>query len=49
MRLRSTLEIERPAEEVLAVVSDFSRNPEWQGGMRSAAWTSEPPVAVGST
>ena len=49
MKMRSSLEIERPAAEVFAVVSDFSRNPEWQGGMRSAEWTSQPPIRVGST
>ena len=49
MKLYSTLDIARPADDVFAVISDFSRNPEWQGGMRSAEWTSEPPVAVGST
>lgn len=49
MQMQSSLQIARPAAEVFAVVSDFSRNPEWQSGMRSATWTSEPPVAVGST
>lgn len=49
MRMRSSVEIDRPAGVVFAVVSDFSRNPEWQGGMRSAVWTSEPPLRVGST
>jgi hypothetical protein len=43
MHLRSSLEIGRPANEVFDVVADFARNPEWQGGMRSATWTSEPP------
>lgn len=49
MRLESAVEIDRPSDEVFAVVSDFSRNPEWQGGMRSAQWTTEPPLRVGST
>lgn len=49
MRLESAVEIDRPADEVFAVVSDFSRNPEWQGGMKSAQWTTEPPLRVGST
>jgi uncharacterized membrane protein len=49
VKLASTLEIDRPADEVFAVISDFSRNPEWQGGMKSAHWTSEPPTGVGST
>lgn len=49
MRLTSSVEIDRPPEEVFAVISDFSRNPEWQKGMKSARWTSEPPARVGST
>jgi uncharacterized membrane protein len=49
MHLRSSLEIGKPANEVFDVVADFARNPEWQGGMRSATWTSEPPVRIGST
>lgn len=31
-----------------AVIADFSRNPEWQGGMRSCQWVTPPPLAVGS-
>ena len=49
MNTRSSIDIDREAGEVFAVVADFSRNPEWQGGMRSATWTSEPPVRIGST
>lgn len=49
MKMQSTLTIDRPADEVFAVISDFSRNPEWQAGMKSAVWTSEPPIDVGST
>jgi len=49
MKMQSSLAIERPTEEVFAVISDFSRNPEWQDGMKSAVWTTEPPIAVGST
>jgi uncharacterized membrane protein len=49
VKLTSSVEIDRPPEEVFAVISDFSRNPEWQKGMKSARWTSEPPARVGST
>lgn len=49
MKLSSTLDIDRPSGEVFAVISDFSRNPEWQRGMKSAYWTSDPPIRVGST
>ena len=41
--------IERQSDEVFALLSDFSRNPEWQNGMQSCEWTSEPPLRVGST
>ena len=49
MNAQFSEEIDRPADEVFAVISDFSRNPEWQKGMKSAIWTSEPPTRVGST
>lgn len=45
----ATIEIDRDPEEVFDYLSDFSRNPEWQSGMTSCEWTSEPPVEVGST
>jgi hypothetical protein len=49
VKLDSSVEIDRPADVVFAVISDFSRNPEWQRGVKSARWTSEPPIRVGST
>lgn len=49
MQLRADIEIERPAAEVFAYLSDFSNNPRWQSGMESASWTSEPPHTVGAT
>lgn len=30
------------------VIADFSRNPGWQRGMKTAEWVTEPPLAVGS-
>ena len=44
-----TVEIDRPAAEVFAMVADFSRNPEWQGGMVACRWTSDSRSEVGST
>jgi hypothetical protein len=41
--------IERPADVVFAFVADATNNPRWQQGMRSCAWTSPPPIGVGST
>jgi hypothetical protein len=48
VRLVSNVVIDRPADEVFAVISDFSRNPEWQRGMKAAHWTTAPPTRVGS-
>jgi hypothetical protein len=45
----TSIEIDRPAAEVFALVSDFPSNPRWQRGQRSCRWTSEPPLRVGST
>ncbi len=42
-------EIKRPADEVAAFFFDVANNLEWQSGMKSCEWTSEPPIAVGST
>ncbi|MBW3605753.1 MAG: SRPBCC family protein [Actinobacteria bacterium] len=49
MELSASATIDRPAEEVFAFVSDATNNPRWQQGMRSCAWTSPPPIGVGST
>ncbi len=49
MRLSATQTIDGPAGEVFAFVSDATNNPRWQRGMRSCAWTSPPPIGVGST
>lgn len=44
----TTIEVRRPADEVFAYISDMSNNPQWQSGMKSCRWTTEPPIAVGS-
>ena len=46
--ITSGCEIARPVADVWAVIADFSRNTEWQGGMRSCEWITDPPIAVGS-
>lgn len=43
-----SITIERPAADVFAYLSDFSKNPTWQRGMKSCVWLSEPPMQVGS-
>lgn len=49
MQLSAAQTIDRQAGEVFAFVSDATNNPRWQRGMRSCAWTSPPPIGVGST
>jgi uncharacterized membrane protein len=49
IHVESTVEIDRPAGEVFAFISDVRNNPRFQNGMRSCVWTSAPPVGVGST
>jgi uncharacterized membrane protein len=41
-------EIQRPAEVVWEYMENVEHNPEWLSNMRSARWTTEPPIAVGS-
>ena len=43
------LYIEEKPEKVFAFISDFANNPQWQDGMVSCVFTSEPPLRVGST
>jgi hypothetical protein len=49
MRMTATREIGRPADDVFEFFADASNNPKWQSGMVSCEWTSEGPIAVGST
>jgi len=49
MEVRTSRDISRPADEVFAFFADASNNPRWQQGMMSCRWSSEPPIAVGST
>ncbi|HEX4906342.1 MAG TPA: SRPBCC family protein [Acidimicrobiales bacterium] len=44
-----TVDLDLPASEVFAFLSDFENNPRFQKGMRSCVWTSPPPHGVGST
>jgi uncharacterized membrane protein len=43
------VDIDRPAAEVFEYLEEVENNPRWLSGMRSARWTSRPPVRVGST
>lgn len=44
----TTVDIARPADEVFEFIADMENNPEWQNGMKSCRWTTEPPIGVGS-
>ena len=46
--ITSSLAIAAPAPAVWDIISDFSRNPEWQKGMDSCVWLTDPPLRVGS-
>lgn len=49
IEVTTSIEIDRPAENVFAFVSEFPNNPRWQRAQESCTWTSEPPLRVGST
>ena len=44
----TTIEVDRPAADVFAFVADMENNPDWQTGMKSCKWTTDPPIGVGS-
>lgn len=46
--IAESIEIARRPEEVFSYVTDFSRFPEWQGGVVSARPEGVAPIAVGS-
>ncbi len=48
MKVKVQVEINAAAEDVFAYVADLSNNPEWQSGVETTEWTSEPPLRVGS-
>jgi len=49
IEVKTEVHINRPASQVFAYLADMSNNPKWQRGMKSCTWTSQPPLAVGST
>ena len=48
IEVTSSLEVERPADEVFAFIADAENNPAWQRGMRSCRWVTAPPIEEGS-
>lgn len=49
MQLGAKRTINRPADEVFEFLADAANNPRWQRGMVSCEWTTDEPIAVGST
>jgi uncharacterized membrane protein len=49
IEVRAAVEIDREPEEVFAYLADMANNPDWQKGMQSCRWTSDPPLRLGST
>ena len=49
IKVETTVQIDRPSEEVFTYISNFENNPEWQSGQLEAKFTSEGPLSVGST
>ena len=49
MRVEQSVVINRPVEEVFAVVADFEKLPQWDAAVVEAAKTSEGPMGVGTT
>lgn len=49
MTMSASMEIDRPAEVVFDYIANMELNTTWQAGMRECRFTSEPPIAVGST
>lgn len=46
--VETTIEIERPVDEVAVYAADPTNAPEWYTKIESVEWETEPPVAVGS-
>ena len=46
--ITSSTAIAAAPSTVWEIVADFARNPEWQKGMKSCVWITEPPLRVGS-
>ena len=49
IEMSANVRISRRADVVFDYLADMANNPLWQNGMSSCHWTSEPPIAVGST
>lgn len=48
VRVEVEVAIERPLPEVFDFITNFENNPQWQSGMKSCEFSTEPPLRVGS-
>lgn len=46
--MQAAIEIDRPADDIFAYISNFENNPLWQRGMKEARFITDPPLAEGS-
>ena len=49
LNIESSIVINRPIEEVFAVLSDLENNPKWDPGFHEVEKTSQGPIGVGTT
>ena len=49
IEVTASVDVDRSAQDAFGVLADFERNTEWQKGMQSCRWTSDPPLRLGST
>ena len=49
IKVEHSIVINRPVEEVFAVVTNVENNPKWGSGLLEAVKTSEGPIGVGTT
>jgi uncharacterized membrane protein len=46
--ITSSIEIDRPQQEVFAYLDELDKHPEWQGGLASSRVVTEGPIRVGT-
>ena len=48
IEVEARIEIERPADQIWAIVADYARDPEWRGGVRTMRADPAGPVRAGT-
>jgi uncharacterized membrane protein len=49
IKVNVSVNINKPHQDIFAYIANFENNPNWQGGMLKANFTSEGPLQKGST